>query len=68
MSRIIIIIAVIFAVVLVVNAIIGVITGQEWLYAVAPVFLICILPAAISQQKFEKWLEAEKNIITKKKK
>jgi len=67
MNRLFIIVAVIIAVVMVAGAVIGVMTGHDLFFGTVPVFFICIWPAVISQQKYEKWLEAEKNIITKRK-
>jgi len=67
-SRVLIAIAVIFAVVVIAGAIIGLRTGHDGYYVTFPSFFICVWPAIISQQKFEKWLAAEKNIVMKKKK
>ena len=68
MSKVIIIVAVIFAALVIASAIIGIYTNHEGFFATFPTFFICIWPAIISQQKFEKWLETEKNIIMRKKK
>ena len=65
-SRTFIIVAVIFAVVVIAFAVIGVLTKHDSLFATFPAFLICIWPAVISQQKFEKWLETEKNITMRR--
>ena len=67
MGRIILIVAIIFAVVVIAGAVIGVKTGHGEFFATFPTFFICVLPAAISQQKFEKWLAKEKNIVMKRK-
>ena len=67
MSRIFIMIAVIFAVLVIASAIIGIYTDHKGFFATFPTFFICIWPAVISQQKFEKWLETEKNIVMKRK-
>ena len=68
MNKQFIIIAVIFAALVITGAIIGILTNHESFFATFPTFFICIWPAIISQQKFEKWLEAEKNIVMKRKK
>jgi Ni/Fe-hydrogenase subunit HybB-like protein len=68
MSKIIIIVAVILAVVVIAGAIIAVTTGHEGFYGAVPVYIFCAWPAIISQQKFEKWLAVEKNIVMKRKK
>ena len=68
MGKRVIIVAVIFAVIVIAGAVVGVLTGHAGFYSATPTFFICIWPAIISQQKFEKWLEAEKNIIMKRKK
>jgi len=68
MNRTFIIVAVILAVVVIAGAIIGVLTGHEAFFGTFPTFLIVIYPAIISQNKFEKWLAAEKNIVMKRKK
>ena len=57
------IIAIIFAVVVITCAVIGLLTDNDGFFGTFPVFIICIWPAIISQQKFEKWLAAEKNIV-----
>ena len=66
MNRTFIIVAVIFAAVVIAGAVIGVLTGHEGFFGTFPAFLICIWPAIIGQQKFEKWLETEKSIVMKK--
>ena len=68
MNRVLIIVAVIFAVLVIVSAIIGLYTNHEGFFVTFPTFFICVWPAMISQQKFEKWLAAEKNIVMKRKK
>ena len=65
-NRVLIIVAVIFAVAVVASVIIGIITGHEGYFATTPFFLVCILPAVVTQQKLEKWLLEEKNIHMKK--
>ena len=67
-NRALIIVAVIFAVVVIAIAVISIVTKDGSFSVAYPSFLICILPAVMQQQKFEKWLEAEKNIIVRKKK
>ena len=67
-NRTLIIVAVIVGAVMIAGAIIGVKTGHEGFFATFPTFFICIWPAIISQQKFEKWLADEKGIVTKRKK
>ena len=59
MNRTFIIVAVIFAVVVIAGAVIAVITKHDSFFGTFPTFLICIWPAIISQQKFEKWLVDE---------
>jgi len=68
MNRVLIIVAVIFAVLVIASAIIGIYTNHEGFFVTFPTFFICVWPAMISQQKFEKWLAAEKNIVMKRKK
>ena len=68
MSRIFIIVAVIFAALVITSAIIGIYTDHDGFFTTFPTFFICIWPAVISRQKFEKWLEAEKNIVMKRNK
>jgi len=67
MNRLFITMAVIFAIMVIAGAIIGVKTGHEGYFATFPIFFICILPAIVSQNKFEKWLLTEKNIIVNNK-
>ncbi|MCL1805783.1 MAG: hypothetical protein FWG28_07290 [Clostridiales bacterium] len=68
MKKRLILVVVIFAVVVIASAVIGVWTGHASAFTTTPTFLICIWPAILSQTKFEKWLEAEKNILMKRKK
>ena len=68
MNRTFIIVAVIFAVVVIAGAVIAAITKRDSFYGTFPIYLLCVWPAVISQQKFEKWLAAEKNIAMKRKK
>ena len=65
-SRVLIIVVSIFAAIMIAGAIIGVVTGNEGYFVTFPIFLVCILPAVISQQKFEKWLMEEQNTFMKK--
>jgi len=67
MGRILIIVAAIFGAIMIIGAVIGVMTGNDGYYVTFPTFFIILLPAAISQQKFEKWLAKEKNIVMKRK-
>lgn len=66
MNKTFIIVAVIFAVVIIAAAIIGILTGRDGFFTTFPTFLICIWPAILSQQKFEKWLANEKGVIMKR--
>ena len=65
-SRVLIIVAVIFALIAVAGAVATIFTNHDF-YFTFPIVFIVILPSVISQQKFEKWLEAEKNIVMKRK-
>ena len=65
-SKIIIIIAFIFSAFTTSAAIAGTLLNHTFYYF-TPIFFIVILPAIISQQKFEKWLMTEKNVIMKRK-
>lgn len=67
-NRTLIIVVVIFAALVIAGAVIGIMTDHEGFFAVSPTFFICIWPAIISQQKFEKWLAEEKNIVMKREK
>ena len=60
-------VAVIIGAVVIVSAVIGLLTSHESFFATFPAVIICILPAIISQNKFEKWLAFEKNIVMKQK-
>ena len=62
------IVAVIIGVIVIVSAVIGLLTSHQSFFAPFPAVIICILPAIISQNKFEKWLASEKNIVMKQKK
>ena len=66
-SRALIIVAVIFALIAVAGAVATIFTDHDFYFSF-PIVFIVILPSIISQQKFEKWLEAEKNIVMKRKK
>jgi len=68
MKRLFITLAVIFAAVVIAIAVISIVTKNGSFSVAYPTFLVCIWPAVIQQQKFEKWLAAEKNIIVRKKK
>ena len=61
------IVAVIIGAIVIVGAIIGMVTEHKGFFGTFPTFFFCIWPAMISQQKFEKWLAAEKNIAIKRK-
>ena len=64
-----IIIAIIFAIIAITSAIISILTEHPALTATSPpAIFFCVLPAIVSQQRFEKWLEAEKGILMKRKK
>jgi len=67
-SKAIIIVAVIFAAVVITGAIVGFMTENHGFFTTFPTFFIVILPAILHQQKFEKWLAEEKNIVMKRKK
>jgi len=68
-EKLLIIAAVIFAMIVIASAVIGLLTRHTTFAAsFSPMVFLCVLPAIISQQKFEKWLENEKNIATKRKK
>ena len=62
------IVAVIIGVIVIVSAIIGLLTSHQSFFTPFPAVILCILPAIISQNKFEKWLMSEKNIVMKQKK
>jgi len=62
------IVAVIIGVIVIASAVIRLLTNHQSFFASFPTVIICILPAIISQNKFEKWLMSEKNIIMKQKK
>ena len=66
LNRTLTIIAVIFAVVVIAGAVAAIITRHDAFFGTFPTVFICILPAIISQQKFEKWLATEKNIVMKR--
>jgi len=59
---------VLFAAVFIAGAVTGFASENEAIFTTIPVVFICILPATISQGKYEKWLAAEKNIIMKREK
>ena len=60
--------AIIYAVVIIVLAIISFTAHNDTYYFSAPTFFIILFPAVARQSSFEKWLSAEKNIVTKRKK
>ena len=66
LKRLFITIAIIFTAVVIAIAVITIVTKNYSTSVAYPTFLICVFPALIRQQKFEKWLAAEKNIIMKK--
>jgi len=66
-SKALIVVVVIFAAIAVTGAIITIFTDHNFSFTFPVVFLV-ILPSVIRQQKFEKWLTAEKNITTKREK
>ena len=66
-SRALIIVVVIFAAIAVAGAIFTIFTEYNFSFTF-PIVFVVILPSVISQQKFEKWLAAKKNIIMKKEK
>ena len=68
MNKTLTIVAVIIGVIVIASAIIGLLTSHQSFFATFPTVIICILPAIISQNKFEKWLTSEKNIVMKQKK
>ena len=68
MNKTLTIVAVIIGVIVIVSAIIGLLTSHQSFFAPFPAVIICIWPAIISQNKFEKWLASEKNIVMKQKK
>jgi len=68
LKRLFITIAIIFTAVVIAIAVISIVTENYSSSVAYPTFLICIFPAVMRQQKFEKWLEAEKNIVVRKKK
>jgi len=67
MNKTLTIVAVIIGVIVIASAIIGLWTGHQSFFAPFPAVIICIWPAIISQNKFEKWLASEKNIVMKQK-
>jgi len=66
MNRTIMIVAIVFAVLAIAWATVVITSRHESSYSTFPVFLVCIWPAIISQNKFEKWLETEKNIFMRR--
>ena len=60
-------VAIIIGVIIIASAIIGLLTNHQSFFATFPTATICIWPAIISQNKFEKWLASEKNIVMKQK-
>ena len=68
-GKLFIIVTVIFAMIMIASAIIGLLTSNVTITAsFSPLVFFCVFPAIMSQQKFEKWLETEKNIVMKRKK
>jgi len=67
MSKTLTIVAVVIGVIVIASAIIGLLTRHQSFFAPFPSVIICIWPAIISQNKFEKWLASEKNIVMKQK-
>ena len=67
MNKTLTIVAVIIGAIVIASAIIGLLTRRESFFASFPAVIICICPAIISQNKFEKWLISEKNIVIKQK-
>ena len=68
MTKTLTIVAVIIGVIVIASTIIGLLTSHQSFFAPFPAVIICILPAIISQNKFEKWLTSEKNVVMKQKK
>ena len=68
MNKTLTIVVVIIGVTVIASAIIGLLTSHQSFFAPFPAVIICIWPAIISQNKFEKWLASEKNIAMKRKK
>ena len=68
MDKTLTIISVIIGVVVIASAVIGLLTKHQSFFVPFPAILICILPVVVRQNKFEKWLMAEKNIVMKQKK
>ena len=58
--------AIIIGAIVIASAIIGLLTSHQSFFTTFPAGIICILPAIISQNKFEKWLASEKNIGMKR--
>ncbi|MCL2867796.1 MAG: hypothetical protein FWF47_08585 [Clostridia bacterium] len=67
-NKTLIIIAILFAAIALTGAVLGLVTGHESSLATFPAFFLCIIPSVVHQQRFEKWLKEEKNIITSHKK
>ena len=68
LNRIFIIVAVLFAAIVIAGAVYSLLTDHDYPFATFPTFIICIFPAVISQNKFEKWLLDEKTILVKREK
>ena len=68
LNRTSIIVAVIFAAIVIASAVHSMLTDHRSLFTTFPTFIICIYPAILNQNKFEKWLADEKNILVKRKK
>ena len=67
MNKTLIIVAVIFGAIVIAGTIIGLLESNESYFATFPTVIICIIPAVVSQNKFEKWLISEKNIAMNQK-
>ena len=67
MNKTLTIAAIIIGAIVIASTIIGLSTNHESFFATFPTAIICIWPAIISQNKFEKWLMLEKNIVMKQK-
>jgi len=66
MNRRMTIVAIFFGILVIAWAIIVLLPDHESSYRTFPVFLICLWPSIITQNRFEKWLEAEKNIYMRR--
>ena len=66
-SKTLTIVAVVIGAIVIASAIIGLLTSHQSFFTPSPAIIFCVIPAAISQNKFEKWLASEKNIVMKQK-